>query len=66
MDGIIVIAAIILNPRAEKRRREGGIMLTETLTETTETNIHILNSALVTYNSPSHSYLSRTPPEGAP
>ena len=51
MDGVIIIAAIILNPRAEKRRREGhGIMLTETLTDTTVTNVHILDTPPVTYN----------------
>jgi hypothetical protein len=58
MDGIIVIAAVILNPRAEKHRREGhGIMLAEALTENTETNIQILNSAPVTYNAPCLSHL---------
>lgn len=50
MDGIIVIAAFILNPRAEKRRREG----LETPSETTETNIQILNSAPVTYTTQNH------------
>lgn len=50
MDGIIVIAAFVLNPRAEKYRREGHRnILTETLTETTETNFQTLNSAPVSY-----------------
>lgn len=55
MDSVVLVAAVILNPRAEKRRREGrGIMLTETLTETTENTIQILNSVPVTYNTPSN------------
>lgn len=55
MDGIIIIAAFILNPRAEKRRREGqGITLTlETPMETTDsTNIQVLNPTPVSYIPP--------------